>query len=90
MLWPMASQPVCSGIRPPSGTHIQFFFPFHCLCLLRVVAFPLYYGVPSLMRGWDCQFSVREHSKQSFVRYIYMMVARSLPSQARYSKFMPC
>jgi hypothetical protein len=50
------SQPVCPGIRRPSGTRDQFFF------LLEISFRQLrlcYFVAPSLTRGWACNLLVR-------------------------------
>jgi hypothetical protein len=57
--WPIVSQPVCPGIRPPSGTHNQFFFfllPWKiCSDILPFSSC----GAPSLTRGRVCNLSIQ-------------------------------
>jgi hypothetical protein len=56
ILRPTATRPVSPGIRPPSGTHYQFFFLslelFSDTCVL-------WYGKPSLTRGRICNLIVQ-------------------------------
>jgi hypothetical protein len=50
-LRPTVSRPISVGVRPPSGTRDQFFFPFDIFFRqLRVC----YFVAPSLTRGWVC------------------------------------
>jgi hypothetical protein len=50
------SRPVCSGVRPTSGSRDQFFFHFHGNYLQTV--WVCYYGASSLTRGRFCNLQL--------------------------------